>query len=283
MRKFKQIGGICLGILLIAMIAYSIPQPSNDRNWTPDQATISHIEIHEDQIHIENIRHFKYRSENDYDRNWSTRDFRLSQIQTVDFILSQFADWEGLAHAFLSFGYKSEKGMEYLSISVEIRKEEGESYSPFWGLLKQYELAYVIAEESDVIFLRSNIRKEPLYLFPIQTTPENAQKLFLNMIKHAQKLETEPEFYNTLTSSCMSNIATHVNEIKPGLIPFGFSTIFPGFSDQIAYDLGLIDTSVPLEDLKKEFLRNPLVMNAGDGPDFSLVLRNNKAIQKSNP
>ena len=85
-------------------------------------------------------------------------------------MLSTFSDWQGPAHAFLSFGFNTGKGMEYVSISVEARKEKGEDYSPFVGLFKQYELNYVVADENDVVKLRTNYRKDPVYLFPIETT-----------------------------------------------------------------------------------------------------------------
>ena len=48
-----------------------------------------------------------------------------------------------------------------MAVSVEIRKEKGESFSPWRGLLREYELMYVVGDERDVIRLRTNYRRDP--------------------------------------------------------------------------------------------------------------------------
>lgn len=181
-RKFAM--GL-LAVLVLCGILYQLPQPSNDRNWTVDQRQIPAVNIDGDMVTVENVRDFHYRSTTDYDRNFVTKTFAISSVQTVDFVLSQFAEWRGLAHAFLTFGYQTDDGMAYLAVSVEIRKEEGEEYSPILGMLKQYELAYVIATETDVIQLRTHHRQEPLYLYPIQVEPQYAQQLLRSMLEQA--------------------------------------------------------------------------------------------------
>ena len=118
-----------------------------------------------------------------------------------------------------------------------------EGYSPIKNMLKQYELTYVIATETDVIQLRTNHRNEPVYLYPMDVSPDHAQALLVSMLDQAHRLESAPEFYHTLTNSCMSNLARHVNNVKPGLITFGWSTIFPGFSDDLIVELGLLSSN----------------------------------------
>lgn len=270
--KKKRLGLFIISILLLGL--YQLPQASNDRNWTADQKIMTTVLMDEgSEIMIKNIRNFSYRAEMDYDRNYYDKVVNLDELVSVDFILSRFADWQGAAHAFLSFGFQGKEKTEYVSVSVEIRKEEGEEYSPFKGLLKQYELNYVVADERDVIRLRTNIREEPLYIFPIQTSKENMQALFRSIMLRIQKLETEPEFYNTMTSSCMTNIVDHVNDIAPKTIPWSYKIVFPGYSDEVAYELGFVDTSVSLEELRARYLVNELAMEYGDGEAFSQVIR----------
>ena len=57
-----------------------------------------------------------------------------------------------------------------MAVSIETRKERGEEYSAFKGSFKQFELAYVIADERDLIGLRTNHRGEDVYLYPMQIT-----------------------------------------------------------------------------------------------------------------
>lgn len=45
-----------------------------------------------------------------------------------------------------------------LAVSIETRKEQGESYSAIRGFFRQYELYYVVADERDLLRLRTNYR-----------------------------------------------------------------------------------------------------------------------------
>ena len=170
----RRFGYLFLMFLLLFGL-YQIPQASNERNWTSDQKIMTTVRIVDDEIQLRNIRNFTYQSETEYERNYYDKTLKVEDVVSVDFILSHFADWQGAAHAFLSFGFQGKDDIEYVAVSVEIRKEEGEEYSPFWGLFKRYELSYVVADERDVIRLRTNFREEPLYIFPIQTSKENIE------------------------------------------------------------------------------------------------------------
>lgn len=272
----RKIGMIVVIVSLFCMILYQIPQPSNDRDWTIDQQQIPRVKLEGDRVLIENVRDFQYQSTTDYERRFVTRQFSLSKVRTVDFVLSQFAEWRGMAHAFLTFGYEVEGSstLEYLAISVEIRKEKGEEYSPVWGMFKQYELAYVIATETDVIQLRTHHRQEPIYLYPIQVEEYYTQQPLKSMLQQAHQLEDTPEFYHTVNNSCMSNIAKHVNRIQPDLLPFGMSTVFPGFADDIALERNLLSTDVENIELVRENYRiNERALNNMDSQPFSQRIR----------
>ena len=152
----------------------------------------------------------------------------------------------GLAHTFLSFGF----GDEYIAISIEIRKEKGETFSPLKGMLREYELMYVIGDERDLIGLRTNYRKDVVYLYPVKTTPEKMRRVFLDMVERANTLAREPEFYNTLTNNCTTNIVRHVNTISPRRIPFSYKVLLPAYSDSLAIDIGLIESHGSLEETR---------------------------------
>ncbi len=167
---------LILAIILFFLILNLFTKPSNDRNWNDDQAILSYAEINSNLVTIHNIRNFTYASTTSYTANYYDKTFDFNKLQRVWYIVEPFSGIPGSAHTFLSFEFEgnevnsshSSSNPEFVSISVEIRKEKGESFNPIKGLLNQYELMYVIADERDVIKLRSNYRHDLVYLYPIK-------------------------------------------------------------------------------------------------------------------
>jgi hypothetical protein len=177
---------------------------------------------------------------------------------------------KGPAHTFVTFGFDDG---QYLGVSVEIRKEVGESFSPWRGVARGYELTYVVGDERDLIGLRANFRHDSVYLYRTTATPAKAREMFVSMLRRANKLAAEPEFYNTLTSTCTTNIVRHVNEIAPKRVPFSFKTLLPAYADELAYKVGLLDTTVPFDSLRARAKINARAAAAADSPDFSRLIR----------
>jgi hypothetical protein len=192
-------------------------------------------------------------------------------LKKIYFIDEPFSGFPGAAHTFLSFEFENNR---FISLSVEIRKEKGEKFSPWKGVLKRYEMMYVAADERDAIKLRTNYRKDQVYVYPMKATPEKAQQVFLSMINKMNDLKENPEFYNTVTNNCTNTIARHVNGITPGKIPWNYSFIFPSNADKYAFDLGLIDTTeTDFEKVRQSHLITPIAQQYGDSTDFSLKIR----------
>lgn len=245
-------------------------KPSNYRNWSDDQKILPHAEINDNLIAIYNIRNFKYKTTEIYTPNYCDKTFDLDTIKSVDFILEPFSKFSGAAHTFLSFGF--ENG-EYVAISIEIRKQKDEKFSAFKGLFNKYEIMYVVADEKDVIKLRSNFRKDKVYLYPIKITKGISQALFLEILNKVNELKNKPEFYNTITNTCSTNIVRHANLISPKKIPFNYKILMPGYADKLIFDLNLIDTNLALHEAKKIFLINEKAEKYADYDNFSEMIR----------
>ena len=265
------IGGVIALVLCIGAVRFLLQKPSNDRNWATDQAVLATADIEGKNITIHNIRNFTYRSVSDFTPGYYDKTFKLADLESVWYVVEPFSG-HGLAHTFLSFGFA---GGDYVAVSVEIRKEKGEAFSPLKGLLRNYELMYVIADERDVIQLRSNFRNDQVYLYPVKTTPERKKTLFLDMLSRANKLAAKPEFYNSLFNTCTTNIVKHVNSIRPGRVPFNIAILFPDYSDHLAYDLGLFDTKLPWNEVRAHFNINERARAYADDPEFSIRIREN--------
>jgi hypothetical protein len=267
--------------LLVAWLLFAlIVRPSNDRDWHADQARVATADIGGDAVTIHNVRNATYRSPTDFDLRWETRRYDLSRLASVWFVVEPFADWRGPAHTFLSFGFDDG---EYIAISVEIRKERDETFSPLRGLLRQYEIAYVIGDERDLIGLRANHRKDDVFLYPIRATHDQMRALFVSMLERANRIAAEPEFYNTLSNTCTSNIVDHIESIAPGRVPWSYKTLLPAYADDLAYDLGLIDTDLPRETYRAAHRINALAAAAADTDDFSTRIRPGSAALGPHP
>ena len=216
------------------------------------------------------MRNVHYRSTHDYDVHYDDRAYDLRRLESVWFVVEPFSGMKGPAHTFVSFGFDDG---QYVGISVEIRKEVGESFSPWRGATRGYELTYVVGDERDLIGLRANFRHDSVYLYRTTATPEKARQLFVSMLRRADKLAADPEFYNTLTSTCTTNIVRHVNEISPKRVPFSFKTLLPAYADELAYQVGLLDTTVAFETLRARAKINARAASAGESPAVSRLIR----------
>lgn len=265
---------VCLGILG-AVLAYWILlhilfQPSLDRDWNKDQEILPTATINGEIVIIENVRNFSYENTTSYNESWINVTLNLSQMKSAWFMVERFDAFDGLAHTLVSFEFSDG---QYIAVSAEIRKEKGESYSPTKGLLRQYELMYVIATEEDVIKLRTNYRKDPVWLYPIKTTPEKAQQVFTNMLLRANGLAEKPEFYNTLTNTCTTNIREHVNDVST-VVPRSWKILLPGYVDELVFDIGIIDTEAKtIEEAREEFFITTKAQESDGEESFSKAIR----------
>jgi hypothetical protein len=262
----RVIVALILGYLVLVVVV----QPSNDRDWAPDQAQLARARFDGERIELDHVRNAHYRSTQDFDVRWESRQFDLRTLDSLWYVVEPFATWRGPAHTFLSFGFSDGR---YLAISVEVRRERDESFSPMLGLLRQYELTYIIGDEHDLIGLRANHRKDDVYLYKMRATPQQIRALLLDMLQRANHLAAQPEFYNTLTNTCTSNIVDHIEHIAPGGVPWSYKTYLPAFSDDLAFELGLIDTALSKAHYRSAHRINALAARYSDDPEFSARIR----------
>ena len=187
--------------LLLVVVWWSRIAPSNDRDWMPDVARLPRATIDGDRVTIENVRNFVYRSENDYDPHWETRTYDLDQLRGVDLFLS-FWGPTLIAHTIASWEFADGR---HLAISIETRKEKGESYSAVRGFFRQYELYYVVADERDVVGLRTNYRGERVFLYRIRQARRGARDSCSTTCARSTELAEHPRWYNALTHNCTTD------------------------------------------------------------------------------
>jgi hypothetical protein len=263
---------LALGVVVAAVAPFLWVQvaekPSLDRNWVPEQSMLARATIEGDRVAIDDMRDFHWQPDGSFDARYERRTYDLSRLDSAWFMVERFGEMAGVAHTLVSFGF----GGEYVAISAEARREKGESFSALSGLLRQYEIAYIVAEERDVIGLRTNVRRDPVYLYRSTATPEQARAMFVDMLRRADALATRPEFYNTLTNNCTTSIVRHANRISAG-IPFSFRVLLPAYSDELAYDMKLIPTDRPFAELQASHRIDARAQAHPLDADFSRVIR----------
>jgi hypothetical protein len=277
--NFKKIKSITiiffLLILTLFLLQTLLKSPSNNRDWNIDQKILSNVIFKGDEITINNIRNISYKNETNFKVSYYNKTININDLERLDYILERFSNYEGIAHTMLTFGFKDES---QIAISIEIRKEKGETYSPLKGLFNEYETMYVIGDETDLINLRTNHRNDDTYLYPIKISNESLKKLFIAMLEKTNKLYNEPEFYNTLTSTCTTELAKHANEnTNQSINKFHPKVLLPGYSDKLLLELGLINTNLTInqyDKLRENFEINTISKKYINSENYHLGIRN---------
>lgn len=273
-RLARVLSRACL--LLLAVLALTgallaAMEPRRDRAWIPQQAVLPAARFEGSRVRITGVRNFRYADATHFTAAYDERVYDLDRLTGAWFVLTPFySTWRGPAHSFVTFGFADS---QFVSISVEARREIGEEYGPLAGLFNRYELLYVIGDERDVIGQRARFNDYPVYLYPIRAPRERIRAVFVEMLERANALRERPEFYNTVTNNCTSNVIAHVNHVAPDRVPTGLATMLPGYTDEVALRLGLIDSDLDLERARETFRVNDRARAAGDAPDFSLRIR----------
>jgi hypothetical protein len=254
-------------VIVVALWWTAIPA-SNTRDWTPDVARAARATFDGSGVTIENVRNFKYRSETDYEQRWETRTYNLDRIRGLDLFLSFWGPTH-IAHTIASWEFDDG---QHLAISIETRKEMGESYSALRGFFHQYELYYVVADERDLIGLRTNYRREQVFLYHIRVPAEQARALLIDYLAEVNRLADHPRWYNALTQNCTTTIRGHAQNVGAS-DRLDWRLLANGHLDQLLYERGQIDTDISLDDLRNRSNITERAKAADNSPDFSACIR----------
>ena len=259
-----------LAIFAVLVILFLRIPASNDRDWQPEVAFTPHGEINGDIVTIHGVRNFDYRTETDFTPRWEVRTYDLRKLDSADIIA---AYWTGkaIAHVMVSFGFC---GKDYLAVSIETRKEKGESYSTLAGFFRNYELYYVIADERDVIRVRTTCRQpqEDVHIYRISGPLDNFRRVFLDYLKSINELHDRPAFYNTLMTNCTTGIWLHTR-MNPESPPLSWKILLSGYVPDYLYELGRLETTMPFAQLEKLSRVNERAHAADEDPAFSQRIR----------
>ncbi|NCF38437.1 MAG: DUF4105 domain-containing protein [Gammaproteobacteria bacterium] len=218
--------------------------PDNNREWRPEVARLPGAQIDGNKITVTNVRNFSYREDEEFDVNWETRSLDLDQLVGVDLFLN-FWGPEHIAHTIASWRFADGS---HIAVSIETRKESHEEYSATKGFFRQFEIYYVVADERDLIKVRTDHRGEDVYLYRMGFPLEDAKALLLDYMREINRLNQQPRWYNALTHNCTTAIRYHSKHIGAAG-PLDWRLFANGHLPELGYERGVLDQSLPLEQL----------------------------------
>ncbi|HSB97053.1 MAG TPA: DUF4105 domain-containing protein [Spongiibacteraceae bacterium] len=259
-----------VNILLIALVQvwwWTVP-PVNDAAWQADVGRLPRIDFVGDEVRVKNIRDFEYRSEFDYSPRYLDAVYKLDDLRTLDLFLIHWGS-PAIAHTILSFGFGDNR---YLAVSIETRKQIGQTYSALRGFFRQFTLIYIVAIERDVIRLRTDFRNEDVYLYRLQVAPALARQVLTSYAEHINQLSERAEWYNALTENCTTSIRNDIYAYMPNK-SLDWRLLANGYIDEMLYERGNLYAKIPFPELKQHSYINAKAHALSDGADYSSGIR----------
>jgi hypothetical protein len=258
---------VWFGSLVITIAWWFSLRPRSDRDWAAGMEVLPRAEIVGNTLLVRHFRNFTYTASGEPIPRYEERTYDLARLSSLDYFL---AHWSGpvMAHTLASFGFDDG---QFLCVSIEARRERWQSYSPLWGLFRSYELMFVLGDERDIVRLRTNIRREQVYMYRLRLPPQDLRRRLLDFVTRIEMLAAQPNWYNSVTSNCTTNLFYNRRANVPWWLK---PNIFlNGLSARAMYRLGFLDNSLPYRELQARCAIRDRALAAGDAADFSQQIR----------
>ena len=262
---------LCLACFCVVLVWWLSLKPTNQGDWQANVDRPAWTEIDGDRLTIHNLRNCEYRTETDYSKCWSDRTVNLSDLRGVDLF---FTTWgvRWIGHPIVSFQFGDN---QHIAFSIEARYKLGQAYSAILGFFRQYELIFVVADERDVIRLRTNYRKdEEVYLYRTRLGAAPAHAIFLTYIQYLTPLKDRPEWYNAVTRNCTTTLDKQILAEVPRPQPWSYQFLLNGKLVELLYSRGrLVTDGLVFNDLKSSAHINAIAKAADKFADFFAIIR----------
>ncbi len=266
-HRIKGVMAFSLSFVAILFWWNTLPPPA-DREWARDVARQPYGEISGDTLTLHDIRDFNWRSKEDFDENWVSKDYDLSQIKSTDVFFSYWGP-QYMAHLIVSFGFANG---DHLAWSVEVRRQKGGGFSPVADMFKANTLSILAATERDIVGLRTNVRGEDVQLYRLQVREAAARRILTGFVEDATDLAAKPRWYNSLFTNCTTVVTKIMDGVGAGQA-WDWRVVANGYLPEFAYDIGAVNTDVSFEELRDLGRVAPRAIEHGLEPGFSDAIR----------
>jgi len=269
LRWRSRLAALIYPVMIAALLFWWGSMPaSNNRVWADEVGQMTAGVVNGPEVTLANVRNFDWRTSTDYTVRWENRTYDLDKIASVDLLLSYWSS-PAIAHTLVSFGFEDGN---FVTFSVEIRKEKHESFSEIGGFFKEFETSVIAADERDIVRVRTNIRKEDVYLYRVNMRKPAMRSLFMAYVDEANGLVETPRFYNTITANCTTIVFAMVSRIVPGL-PIDYRLLFSGYLPAYIVGVNGFAPGFTLEQLRAGGAISAGAQAADTAPDFSRRIR----------
>lgn len=254
-RPLWQPFAVFSGVALLFFAGWLRQKPRQDRDWDASVARLSRCIRSGDEITIENVRDFEYRSLSDFTPSYVTRTVHLANLQAADII---FFNWgsKWMSHPVLVFDFGPDGR---ICISIEVRYRSGQKYSVLRSLYRQQELIFVVAEERDVILRRTKYStNQTAHMYRMQSNAEEVRRAFLDYIETINSIYESPRWYHGLCANC----TTSFFRLPHSRIRLDWRILANGLLERSLYERGQLDRSIPFEELRRNALINEIANRA---------------------
>jgi hypothetical protein len=243
--RLLEVGVVVAGAGLLAGLLSATSTPSMDRDWAEDMRIMARGEVTaEGLVRLADVRDWRYATDSVLSRNYLDGSWDPDDLKDIWLYAQEFDARGWTAHTFLVFEFEESYGdRRYLGISMEARREVGESYSILRGLLRGFEAAVVWATEEDLVSRRAIYADAPVRRFRLKVEPETRAAVFRGMVEETRALDERPRWYNTALYNCTNVLIREANRVTPGAIPLHYSWVLTGRIDEYLERLGFLDPS----------------------------------------
>lgn len=268
-RRLRWYAVLCFGLFFMIFFVLSFRTPQQDRNWEEPLTVLPHCTIDGTILTIEHVRNFNWRSRDDYDARWETRSYDINKLRGIDMIVQPFGWGDLTAHTMLTFDFGDDG---HLLLTIEARRIDGQSWGPVAGILNEFELIYIFADERDALGVRA-IQGHEFYGLPTVTDPLWRRAFLLSLCTTSNSIARRPRFYHTLRDNCTTEWLRAVDKLSGRFIGIQIDTILNGRIGRLLHRTGAVDTDLSYEDARRHFRLDQRVLQHLGDPDFSNRIR----------
>lgn len=238
------------------------------RQWVEENARQGTGEVADNLVTIRNLRAFEWRGRHEYEPRWEDAVFDMDTLEAVDLFTSTWGD-RRIAHLMVSFVFR---GAGPLAFSIETRRETDEFWTGLAGFMKSFELIVIVARETDVVRVRTNIRLETVHRYRLVLSPAVRRRLLIRYVGELNAVAKRPRFYNTLFANCTTEVA-RLLRASGAALPWSASLLLSGLVPRYFYRIGLIGNTRPFAEVEREAEIGEQARDQAGDPDFSRRIR----------
>jgi len=244
----------------ITAAVVSARTPSLSRHWDEDVRVLTDVETRVDGVvRLGQVRNWRYARDSVVTRDYVTGSYDPDDIEGLWLYEQELGLGGRIAHTFLVFEFNEGYGpARWLGLSVETRREVGETYSLVGGVLRAFEVTHIWASEEDLVTRRVEFLDYPLTRYRVSVAREHIARIFRQFVDETAALATTPRWYNTLVTNCTSSLIAYVNKVEPDAIPWHYSFVLTGRTDSYLGQLGYLDVASAQPITREWLAANPL-------------------------